>query len=103
MLSSLAISTGEELYSGVAADLMGRDFTIFRSLGQRPSLRTEPHDSRWLNGERLGVGTVGRGPSSPTEQVLSKAPAFQMPILGQALHWALGQRARPDRCDPGPL
>uniref|UniRef100_A0A452V9M7 Semaphorin 3B n=1 Tax=Ursus maritimus TaxID=29073 RepID=A0A452V9M7_URSMA len=40
---------GEELYSGVAADLMGRDFTIFRSLGQRPSLRTEPHDSRWLN------------------------------------------------------
>ncbi|XP_016078600.1 PREDICTED: semaphorin-3B [Miniopterus natalensis] len=39
----------EELYSGVAADLMGRDFTIFRSLGQRPSLRTEPHDSRWLN------------------------------------------------------
>ncbi|XP_034853875.1 semaphorin-3B isoform X2 [Mirounga leonina] len=28
---------------------MGRDFTIFRSLGQRPSLRTEPHDSRWLN------------------------------------------------------
>lgn len=32
---------------------MGRDFTIFRSLGQRPSLRTEPHDSRWLNGEGL--------------------------------------------------
>ncbi|KAB0402456.1 hypothetical protein E2I00_006479 [Balaenoptera physalus] len=51
-LSSLAMSTGEELYSGVAADLMGRDFTIFRSLGQRPSLRTEPHDSRWLNGGR---------------------------------------------------
>lgn len=32
---------------------MGRDFTIFRSLGQNPSLRTEPHDSRWLNGEKL--------------------------------------------------
>ena len=60
-LSSLVISTGEELYSGVAADLMGRDFTIFRSLGQRPSLRTEPHDSRWLNGERL-VGLLGGGP-----------------------------------------
>ncbi|KAM4821531.1 semaphorin-3B [Thomomys bottae] len=44
-----SILVGEELYSGVAADLMGRDFTIFRSLGQRPSLRTEPHDSRWLN------------------------------------------------------
>lgn len=57
--AALALSAGEELYSGVAADLMGRDFTIFRSLGQRPSLRTEPHDSRWLNGERLvGLGAV---------------------------------------------
>ncbi|XP_003476736.1 semaphorin-3B isoform X2 [Cavia porcellus] len=44
-----SVLVGEELYSGVAADLMGRDFTIFRSLGQRSSLRTEPHDSRWLN------------------------------------------------------
>lgn len=44
-----SVLVGEELYSGVAADLMGRDFTIFRSLGPRPSLRTEPHDSRWLN------------------------------------------------------
>ncbi|KAG8523963.1 Semaphorin-3B [Galemys pyrenaicus] len=44
-----SVLAGEELYSGVAADLMGRDFTIFRSLGHRPSLRTEPHDSRWLN------------------------------------------------------
>ncbi|VFV17357.1 semaphorin-3B isoform X1 [Panthera pardus] len=44
-----SVLVGKELYSGVAADLMGRDFTIFRSLGQRPSLRTEPHDSRWLN------------------------------------------------------
>ncbi|XP_050996205.1 semaphorin-3B [Acomys russatus] len=44
-----SVLVGDELYSGVAADLMGRDFTIFRSLGQNPSLRTEPHDSRWLN------------------------------------------------------
>lgn len=29
---------------------MGRDFTIFRSMGQKPSIRTEQHDSRWLNG-----------------------------------------------------
>ena len=41
---------GDELYAGVATDLMGRDFTIFRSLGKRPSIRTEQHDSRWLNG-----------------------------------------------------
>lgn len=41
---------GDELYAGVATDLMGRDFTIFRSMGRRPSIRTEQHDSRWLNG-----------------------------------------------------
>lgn len=44
-----SVLIGEELYSGVATDLMGRDFTIFRSLGPRPSIRTEQHDSRWLN------------------------------------------------------
>uniref|UniRef100_A0A8C4WJ88 Semaphorin 3B n=1 Tax=Gopherus evgoodei TaxID=1825980 RepID=A0A8C4WJ88_9SAUR len=44
-----SVLVGEELYSGVATDLMGRDFTIFRSLGLRPSIRTEQHDSRWLN------------------------------------------------------
>uniref|UniRef100_A0A8C6NG39 Uncharacterized protein n=1 Tax=Melopsittacus undulatus TaxID=13146 RepID=A0A8C6NG39_MELUD len=47
--AAASILVGEELYSGVATDLMGRDFTIFRSLGQRPSIRTEQHDSRWLN------------------------------------------------------
>ncbi|XP_043834899.1 semaphorin-3B isoform X1 [Dromiciops gliroides] len=44
-----SVLVGQELYSGVATDLMGRDFTIFRSLGRRPNLRTEQHDSRWLN------------------------------------------------------
>uniref|UniRef100_A0A8C5X1R5 Semaphorin 3B n=1 Tax=Malurus cyaneus samueli TaxID=2593467 RepID=A0A8C5X1R5_9PASS len=47
--SAASVLVGEELYSGVATDLMGRDFTIFRSLGRRPSVRTEQHDSRWLN------------------------------------------------------
>lgn len=50
MLCIHEFSLGEELYAGVATDLMGRDFTIFRSLGKRPSIRTEQHDSRWLNG-----------------------------------------------------
>ncbi|NWZ32672.1 SEM3B protein, partial [Asarcornis scutulata] len=47
--TAASVLVGEELYSGVATDLMGRDFTIFRSLGPRPSVRTEQHDSRWLN------------------------------------------------------
>ncbi|KAM9534094.1 semaphorin-3B isoform 3-T3 [Guaruba guarouba] len=47
--AAASVLVGEELYSGVATDLMSRDFTIFRSLGRRPSIRTEQHDSRWLN------------------------------------------------------
>eukprot|EP00076_Gallus_gallus_P026164 XP_015148976.2 semaphorin-3B isoform X2 [Gallus gallus] len=47
--AAASVLVGEELYSGVATDLMGRDFTIFRSMGSRPSVRTEQHDSRWLN------------------------------------------------------
>ncbi|XP_063797472.1 semaphorin-3B-like [Pseudophryne corroboree] len=47
--TSASVLVGDEIYSGVATDLMGRDFTIFRSLGRRPPLRTEQHDSRWLN------------------------------------------------------
>lgn len=43
----------------MATDLMGRDFTIFRSLGRRPSIRTEQHDSRWLNGQCWGLGGQG--------------------------------------------
>lgn len=45
----------------MATDLMGRDFTIFRSLGRRPSIRTEQHDSRWLNGQCWGLGGWGWG------------------------------------------
>ncbi|XP_040214702.1 semaphorin-3B [Rana temporaria] len=47
--AAASVLIGDEMYSGVATDLMGRDFTIFRSLGRRPPLRTEQHDSRWLN------------------------------------------------------
>lgn len=45
---------------------MGRDFTIFRSMGSRPSVRTEQHDSRWLNGQCWGVSAPGRSPWVPT-------------------------------------
>lgn len=48
-LSSLADG---ELYSGTSADFMGRDFAIFRTLGDHHPIRTEQHDSRWLNGKK---------------------------------------------------
>lgn len=44
--------TDGELYSGTAADFMGRDFAIFRTLGNHHPIRTEQHDSRWLNGKQ---------------------------------------------------
>lgn len=49
MLFSLADG---ELYSGTSADFMGRDFAIFRTLGDHHPIRTEQHDSRWLNGKK---------------------------------------------------
>uniref|UniRef100_A0A8C2RV36 Semaphorin 3A n=1 Tax=Capra hircus TaxID=9925 RepID=A0A8C2RV36_CAPHI len=49
MSYSLSLENGE-LYSGTAADFMGRDFAIFRTLGHHHPIRTEQHDSRWLNG-----------------------------------------------------
>lgn len=48
MLSSSLLIDGE-LYSGTSADFMGRDFAIFRTLGAQHPIRTEQHDSRWLN------------------------------------------------------
>ncbi|KTF93964.1 hypothetical protein cypCar_00010298 [Cyprinus carpio] len=56
--TSASVLIGDELYAGVATDLMGRDFTIFRSMGQRPSIRTEQHDSRWLNEPKF-IAAVG--------------------------------------------
>lgn len=41
-----------ELYAGTSADFMGRDFAIFRTLGKHHPIRTEQHDSRWLNGKK---------------------------------------------------
>lgn len=39
------------LYAGVHVDFMGTDPAIFRTLGDRPAVRTEQYDSRWLNGK----------------------------------------------------
>lgn len=45
----LSFSDGN-LYAGVHVDFMGTDPAIFRTLGDRPAVRTEQYDSRWLNG-----------------------------------------------------
>lgn len=70
----------------MATDLMGRDFTIFRSLGRRPSIRTEQHDSRWLNGQCWGLGGWGAGHWHPGTAVLLPGGIRATTSLGSDVH-----------------
>ncbi|XP_078393331.1 sema domain, immunoglobulin domain (Ig), short basic domain, secreted, (semaphorin) 3Gb [Cetorhinus maximus] len=46
---SMAALINGNLYAGVHIDFMGMDAALFRSLGNRPAIRTEQYDSRWLH------------------------------------------------------
>ncbi|KAM7134298.1 semaphorin-3F-like isoform 3-T3 [Macrochelys suwanniensis] len=46
--SSLATLVNGTLYAGMQVDFMGTDAALFRTMGPRPPIRTEQHDSRWL-------------------------------------------------------
>ncbi|XP_039222035.1 semaphorin-3F-like isoform X2 [Crotalus tigris] len=46
--SSMAVLVNSTLYAGVHVDFMGTDAALFRTMGPRPAVRTEQHDSRWL-------------------------------------------------------
>ncbi|XP_053227743.1 semaphorin-3F-like isoform X4 [Podarcis raffonei] len=45
---STAVLVNNTLYAGVHVDFMGTDAAVFRTMGPRPAVRTEQHDSRWL-------------------------------------------------------
>ncbi|XP_053148230.1 semaphorin-3F-like isoform X1 [Hemicordylus capensis] len=45
---SMAVLVNNTLYAGVHVDFMGTDAALFRTMGPRPAVRTEQHDSRWL-------------------------------------------------------
>ncbi|XP_053119599.1 semaphorin-6A-like [Hemicordylus capensis] len=45
---NIALFSDGDLYSATASDFMGLDAVIYRSLGDRPRLRTVKQDSRWL-------------------------------------------------------
>ncbi|CAM5072681.1 unnamed protein product [Natator depressus] len=47
--SSLATLVNGTLYAGLHVDFMGTDAALFRTMGPRPAVRTEQHDSRWLH------------------------------------------------------
>lgn len=49
--STAVISSQGELYAATVIDFSGRDPAIYRSLGNRPPLRTAQYNSKWLNGK----------------------------------------------------
>uniref|UniRef100_A0A7N6B2T9 Sema domain, immunoglobulin domain (Ig), short basic domain, secreted, (semaphorin) 3B n=1 Tax=Anabas testudineus TaxID=64144 RepID=A0A7N6B2T9_ANATE len=97
--NAASVLIGEELYAGVATDLMGRDFTIFRSLGKRPSIRTEQHDSRWLNEPKF-VGSFwvpeSENPDDDKVFFFFRETAVEAQGLGKSTYSRIGQLCRND-------
>ncbi|XP_049609621.1 semaphorin-3B [Syngnathus scovelli] len=97
--NAASVLIGDELYAGVATDLMGRDFTIFRSLGKRPSIRTEQHDSRWLNEPKfIGSFWVPESENPDDDKVffLFRETAVEAQGLGKSTYSRIGQLCRND-------
>uniref|UniRef100_A0A8C6PI78 Sema domain, immunoglobulin domain (Ig), short basic domain, secreted, (semaphorin) 3B n=1 Tax=Nothobranchius furzeri TaxID=105023 RepID=A0A8C6PI78_NOTFU len=97
--NAASVLIGDELYAGVATDLMGRDFTIFRSLGRRPSIRTEQHDSRWLNEPKF-VGSFwvpeSENPDDDKIFFFFRETAVEAQGLGKSTYSRIGQLCRND-------
>uniref|UniRef100_A0A672PC93 Semaphorin-3B-like n=1 Tax=Sinocyclocheilus grahami TaxID=75366 RepID=A0A672PC93_SINGR len=97
--TSASVLIGDELYAGVATDLMGRDFTIFRSMGRRPSIRTEQHDSRWLNGPKF-IAAVGvpesENPDDDKVFFFFRETAVEAQGFGKVTYSRIGQLCRND-------
>ncbi|XP_076133608.1 semaphorin-3B [Alosa pseudoharengus] len=89
----------DELYAGVATDLMGRDFTIFRSLGRKPSIRTEQHDSRWLNEPKfVGAFWVPESENEDDDKIFFffRETAVEAQGFGKVTYARIGQLCRND-------
>uniref|UniRef100_A0A672P464 Semaphorin-3B-like n=1 Tax=Sinocyclocheilus grahami TaxID=75366 RepID=A0A672P464_SINGR len=97
--TSASVLIGDELYAGVATDLMGRDFTIFRSMGRRPSIRTEQHDSRWLNEPKF-IAAVGvpesENPDDDKVFFFFRETAVEAQGFGKVTYSRIGQLCRND-------
>ncbi|XP_057709584.1 semaphorin-3aa isoform X2 [Corythoichthys intestinalis] len=98
MLSSSLLIDGE-LYSGTSADFMGRDFAIFRTLGDQHPIRTEQHDSRWLNDPRfVGVHLVPESDNPEDDKIFLffKENAMDGEHTGKATIARIGQLCKND-------
>ncbi|KAA8590189.1 hypothetical protein FQN60_014123 [Etheostoma spectabile] len=88
-----------ELYAGTSADFMGRDFAIFRTLGKHHPIRTEQHDSRWLNDPRfVGVHLIPESDNPEDDKIylLFKENALDGEHAGKATHARIGQLCKND-------
>uniref|UniRef100_A0A673GV46 Semaphorin-3aa-like n=1 Tax=Sinocyclocheilus rhinocerous TaxID=307959 RepID=A0A673GV46_9TELE len=95
MQSSSLLIDGE-LYSGTSADFMGRDFAIFRTLGSHHPIRTEQHDSRWLNGKNprfLGIHLIPESDNPEDDKIFLffKENAMDGEHTGKATISRIGQ------------
>ncbi|TKS65203.1 Semaphorin-3aa Semaphorin-1A [Collichthys lucidus] len=88
-----------ELYSGTSADFMGRDFAIFRTLGDHHPIRTEQHDSRWLNDPRfIGVNLIPESDNPEDDKIFLffKENAMDGEHTGKATIARIGQLCKND-------
>uniref|UniRef100_A0A674MP88 Sema domain, immunoglobulin domain (Ig), short basic domain, secreted, (semaphorin) 3Ab n=1 Tax=Takifugu rubripes TaxID=31033 RepID=A0A674MP88_TAKRU len=88
-----------ELYAGTSADFMGRDFAIFRTLGKHHPIRTEQHDSRWLNDPRfVAVHLVPESDNQEDDKIylFFKENAIDGEHAGKATHARVGQLCKND-------
>ncbi|KAM3587600.1 uncharacterized protein V6R79_009877 [Siganus canaliculatus] len=98
MLSASLLIDGE-LYSGTSADFMGRDFAIFRTLGDHHPIRTEQHDSRWLNDPRfVGVHLIPESDNPEDDKLFLffKENAMDGEHTGKATIARIGQLCKND-------
>ncbi|XP_054656931.1 semaphorin-3aa [Dunckerocampus dactyliophorus] len=98
MLSASLLIDGE-LYSGTSADFMGRDFAIFRTLGDHHPVRTEQHDSRWLNDPRfVGVHLIPESDNPEDDKIFLffKENAMDGEHTGKATIARIGQLCKND-------
>lgn len=47
------------LFTATVTDFLAIDAVIYRSLGDRPTLRTVKHDSKWFKGGAIGIDLAG--------------------------------------------
>uniref|UniRef100_A0A8C6SPD6 Sema domain, immunoglobulin domain (Ig), short basic domain, secreted, (semaphorin) 3Ab n=1 Tax=Neogobius melanostomus TaxID=47308 RepID=A0A8C6SPD6_9GOBI len=98
-LTAASMLVDGELYAGTSADFMGRDFAIFRTLGKHHPIRTEQHDSRWLNDPRfVGVHLIPESDNPEDDKIylFFRENAMDGEYAGKATYARIGQLCKND-------